>query len=365
VSYTFLLNNQDVTNYLVDITPVKESKELDDNVLKPEYEFIFNNEIFLRVNDTNSPFVNTDFIETPVRLYETETEDDIITGTINDIQNCGKKTKLIVSIENKKNLDQKILTSWIAINPIEIIYQLSVLFDIPMNALQYRRMKQRYNGVRFSLIGGDITLFEALREIKKKAGIQIYFTNGELYVDDLDPAVKDNSSFTITDDDIYEGAELSQNTYNDELYTDFAFKCYEEGDILLTDENGDNYGRAIRRKFGSIPYDELDGSSASDVRIYDASSGYESQVNYIKMYGRIFKQIDINLSIQKYNAFRLDTIFVWNSTKYNFEKRFEVREITRNYKKGIISVTAWELTDIENKSFTSGYGFNWGGNYGN
>lgn len=364
--YKAYINNTDVTNYIYCIETIKERKEIDDNVLTPEYEFTFGYFDWLDKNRSVSPFSNIDFVGIPFRFEEMYTNDVIISGVIKDIQITATEITVIVTVKNSDYLSSTVNSSYISLNPCEIIKNICDEFFIPCDERSYKKIYKETEGTYYTLIAGDLTVQDVLTDLAKKACIQIFFTGGKLYFDSFNPYLKNNLALTLTDDDIYNDIDLSQNNYEDLVYTNFQFKTAEIGDVLLYDEDGINYGKSMRSKLGNKPYDELDGSTSSNIRIDTAFSGFYNLLNYIRFYGRYFKIIEIKLNLQKYNAFRLDTIFAWNSKKFNLYKKFEVREIERNYKENYIKITAWEIETIVHSSLISGFGItSYGSNYGN
>jgi len=351
---------------MLDLAPIREAKEIEERMFKPEYEITLAYQDAFIPYLQRSPLSNNFWRDIPVILTDTINNDIILQGVVKDIQPSNDEIKLIVSINGYDGLEEKIETSVIDENPAEIIKTFCDVYGLEYDEVFYKRVKEKYNEKYYSIIADDtLTFYSALNGLSKKAGLQIYFSNNKIVFDTYDPTEKDEESFTVTDKDLLSGVKLEQNNWQDRLFTNYAFKCEDEGDVILTDNGGYNYGENIRKKYGDIPYDEQDGGVGAAVRIKDADSGHFAQRNLIKMYGREFIIASLTFDIQKYNAFRLDTIFRWVSKKFNFNKRFEVQEIQRDYSKQEIQIVAWELATDETYQVQNGYGITgWGLDYG-
>jgi len=359
VIYSLLVNNTECIDYLTGIDAVKESKDIDDRIFKPEFSLTFALDTWLQTDNSRSPFANIDFKDTPVLFYEITSGVYIIDGAISDIQVEGNQVKVIVSIPDRDKLNDKVKTSYVRYNIADIVKGLCTDFNIDVNDVYYKRIKEIYKNKEYSLVinpdESDLTFFEALNQLALKAGLQIYFTRNQIFIDELDPTNKDNYAFTLYDEDIF-SENLSLNRYSDKLYTNFSFKCEAEGDVVLKDNQGLNIGYNARKKYGDKPYDEIDAGLDSNVRIYDAESGHFGLVNIIRFYGREFKIITIDIDVWDFSFLSLDVIFQWVSNKHNFDLLFEVRSIEKDYDKGTAKITAWEIKTNNNLTLTTGYG---------
>jgi len=365
MSYKILFNGADVSNDIIGISPIRERKEIEKKAIIPEYEIDFFYVDWLIKDNTQSPICNINIYEIFIQAENIVSGDVIFKGNIKSIQPDAEKIKVIVSISNVNKLDEKLTINYIKTNPFLIVQNICDTYGIEYNLSRLNYMKNKYNGIFADVIPDDnTTIYDVLNSLAEKFAFQLYFSNNELIVDILDPTQKDDISFSVDDNDII-SVSISRNDFEKDLFTNYSFICVDEGDIELTDDDGFNYGKNVRNEFGDIPYSSIDGGSNSVVRIRDSLSGHLSLINYIKYYGREYIEIDIELNLSEFNAFRLETIFSWHSEKYNWNKSFEVVEITRDTDREKIKIKARELEILTLLNLTSGWGFNWGGNYGN
>lgn len=363
--YTVKVNGVDMTNFCYSIEPIEEQKSIENNVIKPEYELTFFWRDWLIPEKSNSPFANIDIREFKIEFIETLIDDIVFEGNIKSINPKNDKINVVVGFSGDDILDRKVTTAYFDYNPVEIIKLLCDEFGLVINETYYMYAKSSYQNVKGSVIPDEnSTVLEIFQDIAEKFALQIYFSKNQIYVDIKNPELQDNIALELTDHDILD-VNFAKNNLEQDFYTNYVFKCEDEGDIQLSDENGFNLGKSIRQEYGDIPYDEQDGSVGQVVRIKDALSGHYALINFIKYYGRLFYENELKLDLRTFNGFRLDTIFVWNSEKYNFKKRFGIEKITRDTEKRMIKLKACELVEEENKTFFSGYGYNYGGNYGN
>ncbi len=359
--YKCILNNIDVTNLLVSIPDKKQAKKWGEDVFLPEFEFEFSShDMWLSKSQIKSMVNNTymnDFY-----LEFSKDNDVLIRGNNLDIQENYPTATMVIGTLNEK-FKESVEKSFIKQNPAYIVKKIAESFNVSVNPVYYRKTygKLKKDKIRFTVIPTPETkLHDVISEIAKKAGLDIYLANDELIIDSY--IGKNESAFTLLDNHVI-SAKLKTNKNDKELYTNFSVVT-SYNDATYTDLNTGNIFADQRKEYGDKPFDELSGALTDVVRYPDIKSGVLSMRNFLEHYSRELVIGEISLPIEVFSGLRLDTIFLWYSDYFRFEKRFSVREINYKYSSGIISATIEEITNIAALDSINGFGTSWGESFG-
>jgi hypothetical protein len=353
--YSLRVNEADLSHLAYDIEKIEEKKEWRDKIVKQEFSITLSYKESLNPFSKISVFSSIDYRDVPVILCEKYTGDVVIKGVITDIKPKEDKIELLVSTANREKLNDNLAASHYYKNPADIFKSICAEKNIPLNNLSYKRVKSKYKNTSFSVIADELSAYDALDKLSKLSAISAYFSGGELVLEALDTAERNSVSFTLTDKNISK-VSYTTNREKERFYTNYLFTCEDTVDVEYKDADGTNYASSLRKKFGDIPYDDLEGNSDNPVRIKDTATGHFAGLQYLKYYSCEFVILELELDIKKFNAIRLDTVFSFNSVRFNFDKNFEVKSLSRDFAGGIIKIEAWELSQNSNLSLKSGFG---------